>query len=194
MPADRDDLARRVAAANDADTTRGLNFNTLFALVRDELGEAAPREIDPAGKGSRVDFFSYSIREYLRTAWNAADRLEPKLGSIDAVWHELGRRTVRGFLSSVLGRAIFAIAGRDPHKVVSAGPAGYRAAVSYGERKVEWLGERHARLVFKRDFMPPRFHRGVVLTALESTDAKNPRVDAKDTGFLDSVYEITWDQ
>jgi uncharacterized protein (TIGR02265 family) len=193
MPADRDDLARRLAAAKDADTTRGLNFNALFALVRDELGDAAPREIDPARKGSRVDFFSYSMREYLQAAWDAVDRLEPRLGSIDAVWYELGRRTVSGFLSSVLGRAIFTIAGRDPRKLISAGPAGYRAAVSYGERKVEWLGERHGRLVFKRDFMPSTFHHGVVLTALQSTDARNPRVEAKDTGFLDSVYEITWD-
>jgi uncharacterized protein (TIGR02265 family) len=193
MPADREDLARRLAAASDADTTRGLNFNALFALVRDELGEGACREIDPARKGSRVDLFSYSMRDYLRAAWDAADRLEPRLGSIEAVWHELGTRTVRGFLSSVLGRAIFAIAGRDPRRLISAGPAGYRAGASYGERKVEWLGERHARLVFKRDFMPSAFNRAVVLTAVQSTNARNPRVDAKDTGFLESVYEISWD-
>ncbi len=192
MPADRNDLARRIAAATEADTTRGLNYNTVFAMVREHLGEQAAREIDPAGKGARVDFFSYAIAEYLRVTWDAADRLEERLGNVAAFWEELGRRTVAGFLASMLGRTIFALAGRDPHRVVSAGPAGYRGAVSYGERSVEWLGERHARLVFRRDFMPARFHGAVMLHALHATDAKDPRVEARDTGPLDSEYELTW--
>ena len=193
MPADRKDLERRVAAATDADTSRGLNFNRLFDLVRDHLGDEAARAVDPAGKGARVDFFSYPVAEYLRIAWDAADRLEPKLGSVDAVWTELGRRTVSGFLASVLGRTIFAIAGKDARRIVSAGPSGYRSAVSYGERKVEWRGDRQAHMVFRRDFMVPAFHRAVMLTALAASDARNPRVDARATGVLDSEYEIAWD-
>ena len=193
MPADRQDLERRLAAATAADTSRGVNYNTLFGLVRDLLGEAAAREIDPLRKGSRVDFFSYPIADYLRIAWDAADRLEGRLGGLEAVWAELGRRTVRGFLDSVLGRAIFAVAGRDAHRVVSAGPAGYRAATSYGERTVEWRSQRQARMTFRRDFMPAAFHRAVMLAALEATDARSPRVDARDTGFLESAYDIGWE-
>src|SRR5512141_3431474 len=98
MPADRKDLERRVAAATDADTSRGLNFNRLFDLVRDHLGDEAARAMDPQRKGSRVDFFSYPVAEYLRIAWDAADRLEQQLGGVDAVFTELGRRTVSGFL------------------------------------------------------------------------------------------------
>ena len=40
------------------------------------------RAIDPSGKGSRIDFFSYPIQEYLQVAWTAADRLEGKLGGV----------------------------------------------------------------------------------------------------------------
>jgi len=193
MPADRNDLERRVAAATDADTSRGLNFNRLFDLVRDHLGDEAARAVDPTRKGSRTDFFAYPVAEYLRVAWDAADRLEPKLGGVDAVWGELGRRTVAGFLSSVLGRTIFAIAGKDARRMVSAGPAGYRSAVSYGHRIVEWRGERQARMTFKRDFMVPAFHRAVMLTALEASDARNPRVEARATGLLDSEYDLSWE-
>jgi uncharacterized protein (TIGR02265 family) len=192
MPADRADLERRLAATTDADTSRGLNFNRLFDLVREQLGDEAARACDPHRKASRTDFFSYPVAEYLRIAWDAADRLEGKLGGVDAVFEELGRRTVTGFLGSVLGRTIFAIAGRDPRRFVSAGPAGYRAAVSYGERSVEWLGEKHARMIFKRDFMPPQFHRAVILAGLGASDAKSPRVKARATGLLDSVYDISW--
>lgn len=193
MPADRSDLERRIAQCTDADTTRGLNFNRLFDLVRDHAGDEGARLCDPQGKGSRTDFFSYPVAEYLRAAWNAADRLEPRLGSVDAVWAELGRRTVNGFLASVLGRTIFAIAGRDPRRIVSAGPSGYRSAVSYGTRTVEWRGAKAARMVFRRDFMVPAFHRAVMLTALEASDAKNPRVEARALGLLDSEYDLSWD-
>jgi uncharacterized protein (TIGR02265 family) len=193
MSADRRDLERRLAATTDADTSRGLNFNRLFDLVREKLGDAAAKGCDPQRKGSRTDFFSYPVAEYLRIAWDAADRLEPVLGSVDAVFDELGRRTVTGFLSSVLGRTVFAIAGRDPRRFVSAGPAGYRSAASYGERSVEWLGEKHARMTFKRDFMPPAFHRAVILAGLGASDARSPRVEAKATGPLDSEYDVSWE-
>jgi uncharacterized protein (TIGR02265 family) len=193
MPADRRDLEQRVAAATDADTSRGLNFNRLFDMVREHLDEGAAKAIDPQRKASRTDFFSYPVAEYLRIAWDAADRLEAKLGGVDAVWAELGRRTVTGFLASVLGRTIFAIAGNDARRIVSAVPSGYRSAVSYGERSVEWLGEKRAHMVFRRDFMVPAFHRSVMLAALDASDARNPTVVARATGLLDSEYDISWE-
>jgi uncharacterized protein (TIGR02265 family) len=193
MPVDRSDFEQRIAACTDADTTRGLNFNRLFDLVREHAGEETVRLCDPQGKGSRTDFFSYPVSDYLKCAWNAADRLEGRLGGVEVVWTELGRRTVHGFLSSVLGRTIFAIAGRDPRRIVSAGPSGYRSAVSYGERRVEWRGEKAARMVFRRDFMVPAFHRAVMQAALEASDARNPRVQARALGLLDSEYDLTWE-
>jgi uncharacterized protein (TIGR02265 family) len=193
MPIDRADLARRLAAATADDTSRGLNYNTLFTLVRDHLGEAAALEVDVLGKGHRVDFFSYPIAEYLPCAWNAMDRLATALGGPEAVLGELGRRTVTGFIGSMLGRTALAMAGRDPRRLVGSAPSGYRGAVSYGERKVEWTGERQGRLVSRRDFMPPVFHAAVLLEALRATDALRPRVTWRETGFLDAVYEFSWE-
>lgn len=193
MPTDRNDLEERIAAATPADTSRGLNFNRLFALVREKLGDEAARACDPERKASRVDFFSYPVSEYLKIAWDAADRLEPAFGAVDAIWDELGRRTVTGFLSSVIGRTIFAMAGKDPRRVVSAGPSGYRSAVSYGERSVEWLGAKHALMIFRRDFMVPSFHRGVILAGLEVCEVRGPRVEARATALLDSEYDISWE-
>ena len=193
MPADREELERRIAATTDADTSRGLSFNRVFMLVRQRLGDDAARSCDPQRKGSRVDFFGYPVADYLRIAWNATDLLEPKLGSVAAVWTELGALTVTGFLASALGRTLFAMAGRDPRRIVAAGPSGYRSAVSYGERTVEWVGERHAVLRFRRDFIPPPYHRAVMLTALRASEARNPRVAATVLGLLDSDYDVTWD-
>jgi len=193
VPADRSDLKQRLAAATATDTSRGLNYTTLFALARDHLGDTAPREVDVLGKGSRVDFFSYPIGEYLETTWNALDRLERTFGSTDAVLAELGRRTIAGFLASMIGRTVFAVGGKDPRRMLANGASGYRTAVSYGERKVELLGPRQARMTFRRDFMPPAFHQSVILTGLQASDARRPRVTGRATALLDSVYEIEWE-
>ncbi len=193
MPADRNDLAQRLAAVTPADTSRGLSFNRVFLLLRERLGEEAARRCDPQGKGSRVDFFSYPVSDYLRVAWDAADLLEPALGSVEAVWDALGRVTVNGFLSSALGKTLFALAGRDPRRIVAAGPSGYRSAVSYGERSLTWLGEKRARISFRRDFMVPTYHRAVMLAALEASEARNPKVEIRVLGLLDSDFELSWE-
>lgn len=193
MPADRSDLRARLAAATASDTSRGLNYTTLFGLVRDHLGDAAAREVDVLGKGARVDFFSYPIGEYLQTTWNALDRLEATFGSTDEVLTELGRRTISGFLASMIGRTVFAVGGKDPRRMLANGAAGYRTAVSYGERTVEFLGPRQARMTFRRDFMPPAFHQSVILTGLQAGEARRPRVAGRATGVLDSVYDIEWE-
>lgn len=192
MPADREDLAARVAAATAADTSRGLNYASVFRLLRDRLGEAAARECDPLGKGSRIDFFKYPIAEYLALAWNAVDRLEAAGGVADA-FELMGRRTIEDHLDSVLGRTLYAIAGRDPRRMVTNLPVGYRATVSYGERSVEWLGERGARVVFKRDFMPPAFHVGVMRGGIVGMGAREARVVGRQTGFLDAEFEVWWE-
>lgn len=193
MPADRIDLKQRLAAATAADTSRGLNYNTLFGLVRDHLGDGAAREVDVLGKGSRVDFFSYPVGEYLQCTWNGLDRLEGTFGSPEAVLAELGRRTISSFLASMIGRTVWAVGGKDPRRMLANGAAGYRTAVSYGERRVEFLGPRQARMTFTRDFMPPAFHQAVILAGLQASDAVRPKVTGRATGALDSVYEIEWE-
>ncbi len=182
-----------MAAATEADTSRGLSFNQLFNLVREYLGDDAARSCDPQRKGTRIDFFSYPIAEYLRIAWDVADLLEKRLGGIDAVFSRLGRRTVEAFLGSVLGKTIFAMAGKDPRRLVAAGPSGYRAATSYGVRTVDWLGDKHARLTFRREFMVPAYHRAVILTALGMTEARNPRVGIRVLSLLECEYDVSWE-
>ncbi len=193
MATDKSTLQLLKKEATAADTSRGLNYTTLFDFARAEIGPLAPREVDPLAKGSRVDFFSYPITEYLETAWNIAERLAPRYGSFDAVFFQLGKRTVDSFLASVVGKTIFSMAGRDPRRVLAAGPGAFKSAVSYGVRTVEFTGEKQARYSFKRDFMPDSFHRGVIVAALEATEAKNPRVEARPVAFMETIYEIAWD-
>lgn len=193
MSLDRSGLKQRLSAVTPDDTSRGLNYTTLFTLVRDQLGDAAAREVDVLGKGSRVDFFSYPLAEYLQTTWNALERLAPAYGSPEAVLTELGRRTFAGFLASVIGRTAFTMAGRDPRRLLANIGPSYRTAVSYGERKTTFPAPTRALVTFRRDFMPPAFHQSVILNALQAGDAKRPKVTGRALSLLDSDYDVEWE-
>ncbi len=193
MATDRKDFEARLAAATPADTVRGLIFNALFDTVEEHLGHAAALAVDPAGKASRVEFFSYPVADFLRIAFDGADRLEAKLGSIDAAFDSFGYRATSNVFSSVLGRTLVALAGnRWPRSLLGQAPNGYKATVSYGVRRVEWLGARHARLTFERDFLVPPFHCGVLRAAVDAMGARTERIEGRQTGPLRSEYEVIW--
>jgi uncharacterized protein (TIGR02265 family) len=195
MPADRQDLQLRLAAATPEDNVRGLAFNACFDLLREHGGEPLAEACDPAGRhGKRTDFFSYPVADYLETAFRAADRLEAALGSPEAVFREIGRRVGGTVLDSLLGRTLRALAGeRGPRQLMASAPAGYKATVSYGERTVSFPTERSCRLVMARDFLVPPFHCGVLEGALAAFGARRPRATGEQTGFLAAAYDVSWE-
>jgi uncharacterized protein (TIGR02265 family) len=192
MPPLRDDLDARLAAATPLDTVRGVIFNATFALVTYLGGRPAAAECDPAGKGHRREFFSYPVAEYLRVAWRAAELLAPRLGSRERVFEKIGAGASRRWLGSPLGNALLAFAGRDPRRLLAHTADGYRNVVSYGTRTLESLHERHARLLFRHDFLVPPFHCGVLTAALEITCRIPFHAEGRELGFLESEYDVTW--
>ncbi len=192
MPARRDEeLDRRLAAATRRDTVRGVVFNATFEVVVELAGKPAAAACDPLGKGRRPEFFSYPVADYLRLAWAGADRVSAG-GDRDSVFHEFGARAARRWLGSPLAAALVAFTGRDPRRLIANVSNGYRNVVSYGRRSVEWVGERHARLAFRRDFLVPPFHCGVLAAALQITCGARFEVSGREVGFLESDYDVIW--
>jgi uncharacterized protein (TIGR02265 family) len=192
MPADRADLAARLAAATTGDTVRGLIFEGVFDLLRQHGGDPDALACDPTGRGKRADFLSYPVADYLRLAWAAADRLEPALGGVDAAFYQMGYRATANVLGSTLGATLLTF-GRSPRTLLAQSPSAYKATVSYGQRILTWIGPHHARLEFVRDFLVVPFHCGVFQAVLDATGAKGGRVEGRVTGFMQAVYEIAWE-
>lgn len=192
MPTDHADLAARLAAASKDDTVRGIVFNAAFDVLREHADEAAVLACDPTGKGKRSDFLAYPVTDYLKLAWAVADRLERQLGGADAAFFQMGYRSTANVLGSMVGATILTF-GRKPRTLLSQTPSAYKATVSYGQRFVTWVGERHARLEFVRDFLVVPFHRGALQAALDGTQARNVRVEGQVTGFMQAVYDVTWE-
>jgi len=192
MPADRSALEQRLAAATADDTVRGLIFNAGFGVVKRFLGEPEARACDPAQTASRVPFFSYPVTDYVRFAWAAADLLEPQLGGTDAVYFELGAAATRDVLGSMLGRTLLSLSAGDPKELLAQVPAGYRGTVSYGVRAIEWRGLDHAVVSYRRDFLVPPFHCGVLTAALQAIGRRDVTATGHAVGLLDHDVELAW--
>lgn len=193
MPTDPKDLEARLAAASPTDTARGLAFNALFDAIEEHLGRPAALELDPAHKARRTEFFSFPVADFLRISYAGADRLEKKLGSTEEAFRTFGYRTVANIFGSKMGATMLALTGRNGLRaLLGQAVNAYGAMVSYGDRRLEWAGERHARFVFERDFLVPAYHCGVFLAAVEAVGAKPERIEGRQTGALSATYDVVW--
>lgn len=192
MPVDPQDLQARIAAATPGDTVRGLIFNALFDTVEAHASRAAAVACDPGGKGRRTDFLAYPVADLLACAWRAVDHLEPRLGSVERGFYEIGYRSLAHVLGSALGATILTMSRRDPRALMGQAPTAYRGLVSYGERRLEWLSPSRGRFTFRRDFLVPAYHRGVLMAGLEAIGVKAPEVTARQDALLDATYEVGW--
>jgi uncharacterized protein (TIGR02265 family) len=191
MPADRLDLAARLAAATRHDTVRGATLNTLFDLVRHHADEATALLCDPLGKGRRSEFVAYPVADALQVAWAAADRLERKLGGVDQAFDEAGHRVASDFLGTWRGR-LRLLVNRTPRGLLGQLPVVYRTSVSFGQRYLTCREATRCVVELEHDFFPLAYHRGVVRALLDAAGVKGGSVEGTVPGFLKATIEVRW--
>lgn len=193
MPTDRKDLATRLALAKPSDTARGLTFNALFGTIEQHLGKKAAVALDPERSGHRTEFFSFPVADFLRISFDAADALEPVLGSVEKVFRAFGHRTTSNVLGSAMGATMIKLAGKDRlRSLLSQAPAGYKTMVSYGVRTIAWPSGTHAVFTFEGDFLVPAYHCGIFEAAIDAVGARKVRVEGRQTGPLSAVFDVEW--
>jgi uncharacterized protein (TIGR02265 family) len=187
-------LDQLLSLATPADTARGMFFNGLLEAVRELGGEEARMKCYvAAGERKFVDFFSYPVADLMKAIFTATELLAPKLGGRETVLRQLGRRATDDFLNSTVGKTMLALAGTEPHRVLAAVPNACRASLSYGERTMERLGDKQARMIARRDFLPMHYVEGILTSAVEQSMARNVVVRGRRIGPLDVDYDISWD-
>jgi uncharacterized protein (TIGR02265 family) len=191
MPADRLDLAARLAAATKDDTIRGLAFNSAFDVVREHADESTVLVCDPAGKGKRADFSNYAVTDLLNVLWAVADRLERKVGGPDEVFFQVGYRATAGVLGSLLGHTLLAF-GRSPRSLMSQVPTAFKATTGYGQRFVTFEGETACRLDFDHEFLPLAYLRGAIQAGLDAACPGKGSVEGASPGFMRATFRATW--
>jgi uncharacterized protein (TIGR02265 family) len=188
------DLVLRLSLATPKDTAKGMFFNGALASVRTWLDDAAAARCQAASEEKRfIDFFNYPITSFLNLTFTAADLLKPKMATHEEVFRRFGRQATDDFLASTVGKMLLALAGKDPRRLLTAIPGGYKTAVSYGERAVEFVGDKRCRFTMKRDFMPHTYHEGVFIQVISALGVSNVKVVGQRLGTLDAMYDITWE-
>lgn len=190
--------SRYVPLPTSQDTVRGMFFNGLLTLVRTYGGEPALKQChtllgDMRFERSFISFSSYPAQDFLRLCVAASQVLGPSLGNPEDTARQLGRYTSQDFLNSMAGKTLMVLAGGSPYRLLGSISQAYRAAVSFGERKVTKKGDKLIIVNYTRDFFPLVHSEGVLLAVLEALKLKNPQVRSRSLGELDSEYELTWE-
>lgn len=187
------ELEQRRLAATEDDQARGMFFQGALHVIACLGGEGAvARCKGVAGVWEINPFHLYPVSRYLRMVSTAARLLGPGSRGFDEVLLRMGAQASVDFLSSLFGRELLAETTGSPRLLVDAMADAYRMAVSYGERYPLWTGERSARFVMRRDFMPAVYHVGVLRGALEAVGARDVRVRGRQVALLESEYELSW--
>ncbi len=193
MPDIARDLEKRLSLATREDTARGMFFNGVLEAVRTLGGEeAVARCLAASGEKKFVDFFNYPVSAFLKLAYSAAEVMGPRYGGFEGALRRMGSQATPDFLSSTAGKTLLLLAAGSPKRLVSNLHAGYRAAVSYGDRGVTWTGDKSGIFTMKRDFMPPAYHEGTLQTVIETVGGLYVKVQGKQVGLLDTEYALSW--
>jgi uncharacterized protein (TIGR02265 family) len=183
---------RRLAASED-DTARGMFFRGTLDVVGSLGGDGAvARCRGVAGLWEINALHMYPISRFLRVVSTAARLLAPQLDGFEGVLRRMGTQAMLDFTSSMFGLDLMETAGGSPRKLLQSLGDAYRTAVSYGERYPLWTGEKSARFIMRRDFLPVAYHEGSLRSVLEAVGARDVKVYGRQVALLDSEYEVSW--
>lgn len=153
------DVAARVAAAPDDGTVRGM----FFQQIADALGDRLPD-----GVSDRYTAFgNYPLRGYMELLAEAARVLHPQQTVREGL-RRLGQQVYPMFASTMVGSAIFAVAGHDFGKVASLASKAYGVSISPGRLSTIQVAPAHLRVQMIDIWsFPASFQYGVFEGAME---------------------------
>lgn len=187
------ELEQRLALTRPEDSLRGFFFNGPLGLVRElEDTVVLNRCIEAAGCDRFMAFFSYPLTSLNRLLYTAAWALSGTQGGFDGALRAMGHRVVPDFLDSAAGGALVRLAGRDPRRLFTSLPAGYRTSILHGECLVRWNGPTSGTLIVRDSTLPTEYLAGAALGIYELTKMANVKVVGRRTGLTDSEVDISW--
>lgn len=167
-------IALRLLEATPDDLAMGLTFEGLFALLEETF---EPLVAEGLKKKALEDssllssFFRFPVSHLLRTVLTSLELVGgPRDAS--AFMRTLGERVARKTKDAPIAKAVMQLGGQDPHRVLTSFAAGCRTILTFGERTSEKLGERSARLVYKRELLGPAFSLGLMSKVFEIVPEK----------------------
>ena len=132
----------------------------------DNVDNALKRAGLPTMKTRYIAFKRYPLRTYHAELMAAARAIYPN-EPVSYGFYEVAHGVYPTFAASMVGRAIFAVAGRDFKKIVKLAPRGYAASNTHGTFSVVELEGDRCVCALDDIWDPPSFTAGIFQGALE---------------------------
>lgn len=130
---------RRIAATPMTATVRGMYFSYLLR---------AAKGFDLGDTDRYIAFRNYPMRDYMDLLVRFARAVYPHLALREGL-RRIGWETMPTLLESIVGRVVFAVAGRDLMQVINLAPRAYQLSISPGWVAVPVCSERQAVVEFR---------------------------------------------
>ena len=139
------DLPAQIAATPADAKIRGM----FFQFVLDAIGASAAASLKT---GRHLAFKHYPMREFVELVMLACAKATPDLPLRQAV-RQLGHNVYPSFAATMVGTAIFAVAGRSFASIAELAPRAYGVSLDPGRVQVVSLSSNHVRVALRDMWM-----------------------------------------
>lgn len=188
-----EELRERQSSLGDKEAVRGVLFNAVLEVARDEGGDTAvQRCLEASGEKKFLDFFSYPGGKFLEVLYTAA-RLSSEGGEdFEQALRHLGQQAAENFLVSTAGRTLLVLVQNNPHRLLNSLPWAVQVGIGGVEVTMKRTSPWSGILTVRRDFCPRPFVEGGFLATLEAAGVNNAKVSSRPVGPNTSEYELSW--
>jgi uncharacterized protein (TIGR02265 family) len=186
----------RIAKTDENFAMRGMFFVSMLTAVKKLVDENAAREVAARAGVPLVDYGSlrkYPMSDFLKLQTTAAQRLSSILGSLEEGVAKTAGEAVDDFFASVGGRTMKLLAGKEPHRLLSAAPNAYPlTATDNGKRHYTRTGDNSADFEFQNDVLGPCHNIGVFVAAFKGACDLTPRIEIEQRDHFNYKFHINW--
>ena len=192
---EKQSIERRLAMVTDDLTIRGTPAEAMCRLIREVAGEdVATTVAQEAGfKSASFNMLQkYSLKQFLEFERAAADHIAGAVGGFDEAIFKIGAAAVHLFFDSVAGKTMKLLAGREPHRLLSAVPNGYSVLVNFGTRQYQKTGDHAGLFTFQHELLGPVHTAGIFDAALRAVYGVEPTIALEASTPVDFKFRISW--
>lgn len=178
------DLDAHLAAIPEGTTIKGMFASDVVKLVRDRTGKSPGRE-------KFVAFKDYDFKEWVRLLVTGAEMIHPDVPIHEAI-RRVGHLAYPTFFSSLAGRVLLSVVGKDPLKLIPLVPKIYAMTASRGRAKVAEIEPGRA-LIELRDVwdFPESYNVGNFEGAMRAFEVEG-KIELQTFSACDADILLTW--
>jgi uncharacterized protein (TIGR02265 family) len=176
------DAEALIAQAPEDGRVKGLFFQDLIDRARVPLDGARPKY---------QPFIDYPLREFMALAVASARRVHPR-EPLRSGLRLVGRGAYPVLASTLIGKTIFGLAGKDFGAVLEVASRGYAVSGTPGTAKLADRGPNRARVELRQIWaFPDSYHVGVFEGVMEVLHLKG-EIKVRLISPCDADFELTW--